>query len=315
MEPRTFWTLAFTVLVWASAFPAIRIALTAYGPAQLAFFRFAVAGVVLLGIGAAARLRPPGPRDLMHIALLGVLGIATYAVALGFGQKQVPAGSASLLIASAPVWMVVIAAAIGRERPTARALLGIGVSFSGVVLIAAGRGLGLSFGPHAAAVLAAAVAGAAYNVAQRPLVARYGALRFTIVAVWGGALALLPAAGGLADTVRAAPLPATLAILYLAVFPGALGYAGWAYVSARASAAVAGSALYLVPAVSMVLSHLVLGEVPSAAALAGGALVLAGVAAVHRRARGKVAPPRTDPTQMAVDPVRVAGGLRADVQL
>jgi drug/metabolite transporter (DMT)-like permease len=234
---------------------------------------------------------------MLRIALLGVLGIAIYAVALGYGQKQVPAGSASLLIASAPVWMVVIAAAIGRERPTARTLLGIGISFSGVVLIAAGRGLGLSFGPHAAAVLAAALATAAYNVAQRPLVARYGALRFTIVAVWGAALALLPAAGGLVGTIRAAPLPATLAIVYLAIFPAALGFAGWAYVSTRASAAAAGSALYLVPAVSMVLSHLVLGEVPSAAALAGGALVLAGVAAVHRRAGSKsLLPPPTPHT-------------------
>lgn len=295
MDTRTLAALAFTVLAWASAFPAIRIALSAYSPAQLALFRFAIAGVVLLAIGAAARLRPPAPRDLLPIGLLGVVGIAVYAVALGFGQKQVPAGSASLLIASAPVWMVVIAAAIGRERPTARALIGIGISFSGVFLIAAGRGIGFAFGPHAAAVLVAAVAGAAYNIAQPPLVARYGALRFTIVAVWGGVLALLPAAGGLLATVRAAPINATLAILYLAVVPGALGYASWAYAMARSSAAAAGSALYLIPAVSMVLSHLLLGEVPSGFALAGGALVLLGVAAVHRGAGARAAPARVEP--------------------
>ena len=287
MDARTLWTMGFTVIAWASAFPAIRIALTAYTPAQLAFFRFTVAGVLLLGIGAAARQRLPAPRDLLRIGLLGVLGVAVYAVALGFGQKQIPAGSASLLIASTPVWMVLIAAAIGRERPTLRALLGIGVSFSGVVLIAASRGIGLAFGPHAAAVLAAAIAAAVYNIFQRPLVARYGALPFTIVAVWGGAIALLPAAFGLPAAVRAAPLPSTLAVLYLAVVPGALGYASWAYASARASAAAAGSALYLIPAASMALSHLVLGEVPSGFALAGGALVLAGVAAVHRRPSSK----------------------------
>src|SRR5205823_4909572 len=130
--------------------------------------------------GAAARLRPPAPRDALRMGALGILGIAVYAVALGFGQQQVPAGSASLLIASAPVWMVVIAAAIGRERPTLRALVGIGISFSGVALIASGHGVGLKLGPHALAVLTAAFAGAAYNIAQRPLVAKYGALRFTI---------------------------------------------------------------------------------------------------------------------------------------
>jgi drug/metabolite transporter (DMT)-like permease len=113
--------------------------------------------------------------------------------------------------------------------------------------------------------------------------------------VCGAAIALLPAAGGLLHTVRTAPLPATLAILYLAVFPGALGYAAWAHVLARASAAAAGSALYLVPAVSMVLSNVILGEVPSLGALAGGAFILAGIAVVHRRAGRSTAPLRPEP--------------------
>jgi drug/metabolite transporter (DMT)-like permease len=284
MDKRTVGAFGFAVVTWASAFPAIRIALAAYSPSQLAFFRFALAGLVLLGIGAAARLRLPPLRDLVRMALLGTIGIAFYAVALGYGQQQVPAGTASLLIASAPVWMVVIAAAIGRERPGTSALLGIIVSFSGVLAIAAGRGLGFSSAPHTLAVLAAAIAGAVYTIAQKPLVSRHGALRFTIAAALGGALVLLPAAAGLPEAVRAAPASATLAVVYLAIFPGALGYASWSYASARVSASVAGSALYLIPAVSMALSNLLLGEVPSGRALVGGALVLAGVAVVHRRA-------------------------------
>jgi drug/metabolite transporter (DMT)-like permease len=301
MDKRTGSAMAFTVVSWASAFPAIRVALKAYTPAQLGFFRFTVAGLLLLGIGAMMRLRIPAPRDLLRMAALGVLGIALYALGLGYGQKQVPAGSASLLIASSPVWMVLIAAALGRERPSAKALLGIGISFAGVALIAGRSGAGLSFEPHAAAVLGAAIAAAAFSVAQRGLVLRYGALRVTIGAVWGGTLALLPAAGGLLPAMQHAPLSATLSVLYLAVVPGALGYAAWAYVSARASAAAAGSALYFVPAVSMLLSHLLLGEVPSAIAIAGGALVLAGVAVVHRRAgSSRVAAATPQPVAAAV---------------
>jgi len=290
MDKRTVGAFGFAVVTWASAFPAIRIALAAYSPSQLAFFRFALAGLVLFGIGAAARFRMPPLRDLLRMALLGTIGIAFYAVALGYGQKQVPAGSASLLIASAPVWMVVIAAAIGRERPGYGTLIGIAVSFSGVVAIAAGRGFGFASAPHTLAVLAAAIAGAVYTIAQKSLVSRYGALRFTIAAAWGGALVLLPAAAGLPAAVHAAPASATIAVVYLAIFPGALGYASWSYAAARASAAVAGSALYLIPGVSMVLSNLLLGEVPSGRALIGGALVLAGVAVVHRRAAVRPAP-------------------------
>ncbi|MBS2025400.1 MAG: DMT family transporter [Deltaproteobacteria bacterium] len=283
MTRKTALILGFTVLAWASAFPAIRLALAAYTPAQLALFRFALASAVLLSYGALMRLEVPPWRDVLRMGLLGVLGISVYAVLLGYGQRQVPAGSASLLISSAPVWMVLIAAFIGRERPTARALVGIAVSFSGVVLIASGRGVGLTSGPHALAVLGAAFAGAAYNIAQKPLASRYGAVRFTIVAVLGGTLALLPAAPGLPATVQTAPPQATWAVVYLAIVPGTLGYLGWSHVLSRASTAVAGSALYLVPAFSMLLSNLMLGEVPSAAALAGGLLVLAGVATVHGR--------------------------------
>jgi drug/metabolite transporter (DMT)-like permease len=275
--------LAFTVLSWASAFPVIRIALSAYGPAQLALFRYLVAGAVLLGIGAAARLRLPPLGDTLRMALLGALGIAAYSVLLGFGQRHVPAGSASLLVASAPIWMVGIAAALGRERPSPRALSGVAVSFAGVVLIASGSGKAMGLSLYAGLVLAAAVATAAYNVLQRPLVTKYGPLTFTIVAVWGAAFSLLPAAPGLASVVRAAPAPATLAVLYLAVVPGALGYIAWSSVLRQTSAAAAGSALYLIPAVSMVLSNLMLGEVPSLLALAGGALVLLGVMTVHGR--------------------------------
>src|SRR4051794_21489037 len=108
MDKRTFGAFAFAIVSWASAFPAIRLGLAAYSPSQLAFFRFGTAAVALLAIGAAARLRMPPRRDALKMALLGTIGIAFYAVALNYGELQVPAGSASLLIASAPVWMVVI---------------------------------------------------------------------------------------------------------------------------------------------------------------------------------------------------------------
>ena len=283
MDKRSLLAFGLAVLTWASAFPAIRLALEAYSPAQLAFFRFATAGAVLLLIAAAARMPLPPWRDLVRMMAIGTIGVALYAVALNYGETQVPAGSASLLISSSPVWMVIIAGVVARERPALRQIAAIAISFSGVALIASGGGIGISSPRHALAVLLAALAGATYTILQRPLVAKYGAVRTTIAAIVGGALALSPAAAGLPAIVRTAPHPATLAVLFLAIVPSIVGYASWAYASARASAIVAGSALYLIPAVAMALSNLMLGEVPSAVALAGGALVLAGVAAVHRR--------------------------------
>jgi hypothetical protein len=116
------------------------------------------------------------------------------------------------------------------------------------------------------------------------------ALKWNCVTATDASLLQAPFRAGKA--VRTAPLASTLAVLYLAVIPGALGYAAWSYVTARAPASVAGSALYLIPAFTMALSKLLLGEVPSAVAIAGGALVLAGVATVHRHARQPSVTPR-----------------------
>jgi drug/metabolite transporter (DMT)-like permease len=99
-----------------------------------------------------------------------------------------------------------------------------------------------------------------------------------LCAAVGAVVALSPAAAGLVSAVPAAPLPATLAAVYLGFVPAAVGYAAWAYVALRASSAASSSLLYVIPVVVMALSFVLLGEVPRPLAIAGGALVIAGIA-------------------------------------
>ena len=81
----------------------------------------------------------------------------------------------------------------------------------------------------------------------------------------------------------AAPLSATLGIIYMGVFPGALSYAIWSQVLQRLPASSAASLLYLVPILSVALAWVILRETPTAMSLLGGALVLLGVVAVNWR--------------------------------
>jgi drug/metabolite transporter (DMT)-like permease len=96
---------------------------------------------------------------------------------------------------------------------------------------------------------------------------------------------LLPFGGGLVPAIAAAPLDATLAVVYLGVVPGALGYFTWSYVLSRVPASIAGSFHSLVPVFAVLTGWLLLGEVPTLLTLGGGALVIGGVVLVNTRGR------------------------------
>src|SRR5512140_2289598 len=122
---------AGTVLLWASAFPAITVAVRGLGPAGLAVARLALAAP-LMGV------RRPALRDLPLIALCGLAGMTGYQLLLNAGERVVPAGTASLLVATAPVYASLLAVAFLGERSTARRWAGSAVALAGTALIAAG---------------------------------------------------------------------------------------------------------------------------------------------------------------------------------
>ncbi|MGE5623390.1 MAG: DMT family transporter [Methanocella sp.] len=279
----THLALAITVTTWASAFVGIRVGLQAFSPYHVALLRYLVASVTLAVYAAVARLAPPDRRDLPVIALSGLVGIALYNVLLGYGEVALPAATASFIIASAPVWMALCGVVALKERIRPAGWVGLAVSFAGVAAIALGKGQGLSINGRALVVLAAAVAQSLYSLIQKPLLRRYRPLQIATYAIWSGTLALLPFAGGLVRAVAAAPVGSTLAVVYLGIVPGALGYVMWAQALASVPASTAGSYLYLVPPLALGLGWAWLGEVPSLVSLLGGALVVAGVMVVNRR--------------------------------
>src|SRR6267142_2046720 len=226
---RTLVALAFTLVVWASAFAGIRAGLRGYAPANLAIVRFLVASLVLAIYAGIAHFRRPELRDIPGLVLTGAIGITFYNLALNYGETRVTAGSASLLIASTPIWTALLAMFTLRERLTSPGWMGVLLSFVGVALIARGEGDGFHLAPQALIILAAALAWGLYIVIQKHFLGRYSALEFTSYSVWSGTLLLLPFGGGLMHAMRAAPLTGTLAVIYLGVFPAALASFAWAY--------------------------------------------------------------------------------------
>jgi drug/metabolite transporter (DMT)-like permease len=274
--------LAVTVVLWASAFPAIRVGLDGLGVAGLSFLRLAVASAVLALAAPVLKVRRPRRRDLPLVALCGASGMTAYQLLLNWGELRVPAGTASLLIASAPVFSVLLAAGFLGERLTRRTLLGSAVALAGAAVVALGGGPA-RFSASALIVLAAAAAQGIYHAASKPLLARYTGLEVACYAMWAGTAFAGPLAPAAARALAHAPAPAIGSAVYLGLLPSAVGFVTWGYAVARFSLAVSTAALYLVAPTALLVSFAWLGEVPSLVAVAGGLTSIAGVVLISAR--------------------------------
>ena len=287
IDVRAYIAAGLTVVLWASAFPGIRAALQSYTPVHIALIRYTTASVALALYALFVRMRLPRLRDLPGFALLGLVGIAYYNVALNIGEIHIPSAEASFLIASAPIFMAVEAIPFLGERLRLWGWIGIAISCGGIALITLSQNTTFHFDFWAILVLTAAIAQSLYSVGQKPLLSRYTAFECTAYAIWIGTVFLLIFSPGLLEELHNAPFHVTLAATYLGLFPGALGYVSWSYALSRLPASTAASFLYLVPIVASAIAWIWLGEVPALLALVGGAFVLAGVILVNSRGRQK----------------------------
>jgi len=285
-EPRALAAALTTVVLWASAFVAIRHVGRDFSPGALSLGRLLVGGVVL-GTLLLTRPQPRPPRELWpRLVVCGVFWFGVYNVALNAAEQRVDAGTAAMLVNIGPILIALLAGALLGEGFPRALLLGGSVAFAGVLVIGAATSVRAGTdGVGVALCLLAAAAYAVGVVAQKPLLGRLPALQVTWLACTIGAISCLPYTPALVREMAAAGPSAVAWVVYLGVFPTALAFTTWAYALARTSAGRMGATTYLVPPVAILLSWGLLGETPAGLALAGGVLCLAGVSLTRRRPR------------------------------
>jgi drug/metabolite transporter (DMT)-like permease len=281
-----------SVVLWAAAFVGIRAAGRSFSPGPLALGRLALGSVLL---GAVVLSRPtirPTRRELALLVLAGLLWFGIYLVVLNEAERRVDAGTASMLVLVAPIFIVALAAVFLNERTTPNLLLGGALAFAGVVVI------GVATSSRSASLvgvilcLVAALASAIGMVAEKPVLNRISALQATWTCCVVATLFCLPYAPQLIREWRVAPTSGIAWLLFLGVFPTSIAFTTWAYALARGSAGRLAATAYLVPPITIVMSWLILGEVPTAIAVLGGTLCLVGVAIARRLPAVKVVPRR-----------------------
>ena len=264
------------VLLWASAFPAIQVAVPALGVIGLSVARLAVALVALLALAVAKRIRIPRARDLGWIVAAGFFGMTAYQLLLNATELEVPAGTASIIVAAAPIVSIAVARLLFHDAVGPATIIGSAVALGGVAVVGLARA-GLSLSASVWLAVAAMVVQGVYHPLQRPLLRTYTGLEVATYTMLAGTVMTLPLLPWGWDRLLSAPLEGWLAALYLGLVPSALGFVLWGMAVGRLPVAVSTSLLYLVPPVAVFIAWAWLGEIPSPIELAGGAVALAGV--------------------------------------
>jgi len=275
-------------IVWAFAFPFIKIGLAELSFVNLTVMRFFVVCVVLLLIllfqqKGFSKLQK---RDIIPIFLLGFFGVIVYHFGLNYGEQFISPAAASLIIATVPIQIIILSTIFLKENIGFKKIVGIIIALSGVVIISiwgkAGSSLYVEYISGASAVLIAATMSALYTIAGKKLLIRYSALSLTVYAMLLGSLGLIPFINSsLLSQILKMSIKGWLSIIFLGIFSTVIGYGIWYTILKIRSASEISIYLYAIPVLSTIISHFMFKEKITLMFIFGGFLVIAGLVIVN----------------------------------
>ena len=276
--------LLFMVVIWAVNFSVAKVALQELSPLAFNALRFPLAAALLYVIMRSRGAIPlPTRAELPRVLALGLLGNLLYQMFFIFGLDRTRAGNASLLLATTPIITALLSAGLGHERVKPRVWAGVIATFGGILLVVLGGRAAAETGQSTLVgdliMFGASIAWACYTVGSRPLVDRYGALPITAWTLWIGAAGIVVA--GLNATVHtawSAVSPLTwAAVVYAGVLSIGVAYIIWYYGVEKLGNTRTSAYSNLTPVIALAVAWLWLGEVPTAAQVAGMVVILSGV--------------------------------------
>jgi len=282
---RTDLLIVLVILLWAINLSVIKIGLRALSPHGFNAIRLSLAALAyaaVLIVRPRAR-RVAGKADGWKAAALGLLGITFYQVFFIKAVSTMEASTASIIMGTSPIFIALLATAVGEERISPAGWAGIVLSFGGFLLVVAGMNGGLVFTwdawRGAVLILLANACWAGYTVFSKPLLARNAAFPLAAVGTVFGTAVYLPFAARDLARVEWSRIPwqGWGAIAYSGLVAIFLCFVLWYESVKEVGSAKTGIYSNLTPILAIVFAALVLGERLAAVQALGAAVTLAGV--------------------------------------
>ena len=282
--------LAFTALftIWGSTYLAIKFAIETIPPYLMSGARFTVAGSILYLIARLGGSPNPTRKQWRDGAVVGTLLLTCGNGVVGWAEQHVPSGITALLVASVPIWMVLIDwVRPNGKRPTLVVSIGLLLGLAGVgVLAAPGFGdeakPGIALG--AAMLILGSIAWAAGSIYSRQSARPDSAQMSTAVQMLTGSVTLFLVGIVMGELGRfdfaAISSKSFLAWAYLVTFGAIIGFTAYAYVLRETTPAKASTYAYVNPVIAVLLGWAFANEPITMLTVIGAGIILAGVAII-----------------------------------
>jgi drug/metabolite transporter (DMT)-like permease len=283
--------LVLVSLVWAGSFIAVKVTVDEIPPIHLGFLRFLVATPIMIALIFLLKKdkRIPIRKEFLSLLVLGLTGVTLLYLFQFIGIEYTTASTSSVLISTNVVFIVFLSTVFLKEVFTLKKTFGVILSFVGVatVIFAQSNNETISFNNQfiigCVLVLLSAFCWALYSIVGKRLLAKYDPFTVTTYAFVLGTIMFLPFVYTDAiNVIQNVSFDGWMAVLYLAVFCSVFGYVAWYYVLSKVDAGKAAVFLNFIPLFTIMLSLLLINEVPNLVFIVGAFLIIFGVYLAQR---------------------------------
>jgi drug/metabolite transporter (DMT)-like permease len=276
--------LAFTILVWGVTPVILRNLSLALGPYDFLIIRLILSGIILTAILTALGSFQVPREDWPRLLIISFVGMLGYYALSTFGYSFATAGVGTLIMATQPIIIALLAWLAGTDRLTPRAIIGLIVAFGGSFILVyaddatAGEVTQRDLLIGSALIFFAGIAWAIHVVFGRGLIQKHGALKITCLVNMLIAPAALPfLSGDMIGSVLNMQPHAIWSLILLQTL-GTASVFTWNYAAGHVRPTLLGASVYVMPILAIFAGWLLLNEAITPVVIAATLVILAGVA-------------------------------------